>query len=180
MFCVGVSQARGRKGESKGPWVAMRYAISMSFSGIPFEVSIIPSRMVLNSSNPLAGIMTRFRRPPSPSSEIRRNRPRGFSLSAQIIVFRSICICSDLSVSSATGGLGRLRGLRPHGDCRSFEIIFPFLNFPAEPCSGEGSTSPRFYIEPGRMQEGVIHREHIGCSPHIEARIVGHVTLPSG
>ena len=90
-----------RKNLSKQPASAGTFAISthqrpltsspagLLFCGISFDVFTISLRSFLNSSRPVDGMMMVSRRPPT-SSVMRRNRPRGFSLSVKTKVLRSI------------------------------------------------------------------------------------------
>ena len=74
-------------------------------SGISLASFAISSKTRWNSSSPEEGIMTLSYLPPT-SSVMRKNRPRGFSLSAKVNVFRSIWSCSDFNISSESGCFG--------------------------------------------------------------------------
>ena len=78
-------------------------------SGISLASFAISSKTRWNSSSPEEGIKMLSYLPPI-SSVMHKNRPCGFSLSANVNVFRSIWSCSDFNISSEIGEefLGRL------------------------------------------------------------------------
>jgi len=96
--------------------------------GSLFAALVISASSIWNSFKPDKGMMMlALNRPPS--STIRKNRPRGFSLSRKLKLLRSHNIRSHFKVSSWMYGRGDegcpgcLAGRVLNGEGRSFEII---------------------------------------------------------